>query len=129
MATFDEREKGFEKKFEKDQELQFKAQARRNRLLGHWAAQLLGKSGDDEVRYALDVVKADFQEAGHEDVFRKLKEDLGGRADDATIRAKAAEYLEVAKSFLDDDGPRVVNGILDRLARQIRQDASKKDGP
>jgi len=101
--SFKDREKGFENKFARDLELQFRANARRNRLLGHWAAQLLGKSGDDEVRYALDVVKADFQEAGHEDVFRKLKEDLGGRADDATIRAKAAEYLEVAKSQLMDE--------------------------
>ena len=98
--SFKDREKGFENQFAHDLELQFRANARRCRLIGHWAAQLLGKTGDDEVRYALDVVRADFREAGHEDVVAKLKEDLAGRADEATIRAKMAEFLEIAKEQL-----------------------------
>jgi hypothetical protein len=98
--SFKDREKGFENQFAHDLELQFRANARRNRLLGHWAAQLLGLTGDDEVRYALDVVKADFQEAGHEGVVRKLRTDLGDRADEETIRAKMAEFLDVAKGQL-----------------------------
>jgi len=100
MTTFNDRERGFENKFVHDLELQFRANARRNRLLGHWAAQLLGKTGDDEIRYAIDVVKADFQEAGHEDVVRKLVADLGHLAEEDTIRAKMAEFLEVAKEQL-----------------------------
>lgn len=98
--SFSDREKGFENKYAHDLELQFRATARRNRLIGHWAAQLLGKSGEEEVRYALEVVKADFEEAGDEDVIRKLRNDLGDRADDATIRTKLAECLETAKSQL-----------------------------
>lgn len=98
--SFKDREKGFENQFAHDLELQFRANARRNRLLGHWAAQLLGKSGEDEVRYALDVVREDFKEAGHEDVVRKLQADLGSLADEATIRAKMAEFLDVAKAQL-----------------------------
>jgi hypothetical protein len=98
--SFKDREKGFESKFAHDMELQFRANARRNRLLGHWAAQLQGLTGEDEVRYALDVVRADFQEPGHEDVVRKLQSDLGHLADEETIRAKMAEYLEMAKSQL-----------------------------
>lgn len=98
--SFKDREKGFENQFAHDLELQFRANARRNRLLGHWAAQLLGKTGEDEVRYALDVVREDFKEAGHDDVVRKLQADLAGLADEATIRAKMAEYLDAAKSQL-----------------------------
>ena len=100
MTSFKDREKAFENKFAHDEEMQFKAVARANRLTGLWAAGLLGKTGDDEVRYALDVVRADFREAGHEDVVAKLKEDLAGRADEATIRAKMAEFLETAKEQL-----------------------------
>ncbi|MBP7241175.1 DUF1476 domain-containing protein [Amaricoccus sp.] len=98
--SFKDREKGFENQFAHDLELQFRANARRNRLLGHWAARLLGKTGDDEVRYALDIVREDFKEDGHEDVVRKLKADLGTLADEATIRAKLASYLDVAKAQL-----------------------------
>lgn len=101
--SFKDREKGFENKFAHDLELQFRATARRNRLLGHWAAQLLGKTGDDEVRYALEVVKSDFQEAGDEDVVRKVKGDLGDLADESTIRAKIVEYHELAKRQLMDE--------------------------
>lgn len=97
MTTFNDREKGFENKFAHDAELQFKASARRNKLLGLWAASLLGKTGTDADAYAMEVVKADFAEHGHEDVYRKLAADLGERADETTIRAKMGELLGVAQ--------------------------------
>lgn len=101
--SFKDREKGFENKYAHDQELQFRATARRNRLIGHWAAELLGKTGDEVGAYAVEVVKADFKEAGDEDVIGKLKADLGDRADDATIRAKLAECMRIAKAQLMDE--------------------------
>lgn len=76
MSTFDKREEGFEKKFAHDEELRFKATARRNRLLGLWAAEKLGKSGADAEAYAKEVVMADFEEAGDHDVLRKVKADF-----------------------------------------------------
>ena len=97
MSTFDDRENAFENKFAHDAEMQFKAEARCNKLLGLWAAELLGKSGDDAAEYAKEVVKSDFEEAGHEDVYRKLSGDLGDKADEATIRAKMAEMMVEAK--------------------------------
>ena len=97
MSTFDKREDSFERKFAHDEELRFKAEARRNKLLGLWAAGLLGLSGAEAQEYAKSVVLADFEEAGHEDVVRKVEKDLGGRADAATIRAKMEELLPVAK--------------------------------
>ncbi|MEL6839030.1 MAG: DUF1476 domain-containing protein [Pseudomonadota bacterium] len=100
MNTFDDREHAFEAKFAHDAEMQFKAEARRNKLLGLWAAELLGKSGDDAAAYAQEVIKSDFEEAGHEDVYRKVSGDLGDRADEATIRAKMAEFLVEAKDQL-----------------------------
>src|SRR4051812_22126859 len=78
MTTFDKREEGFEKKFAHDEELRFKASARRNKLLGLWAAEKLGKSGADADAYAKSVVLADFQEAGDDDVLRKVRGDLEG---------------------------------------------------
>jgi hypothetical protein len=104
MTTFDEREKAFENKYAHDLEIQFRANARRNRLVGHWAATLLGKTGDDAVRYALDVVKSDFQEPGPNDVVRKLVADLGHLADEATIRAKMDECMRLAKESLAKEG-------------------------
>lgn len=98
MPTFDDRERAFESKFAHDAGMQFKAVARRNKRLGLWAAGLLGKTGADADAYAADVIRADFQEAGHEDVFRKIAEDLGGHADEVTIRAKMAEFLIEAKA-------------------------------
>jgi hypothetical protein len=98
MTTFNDREKGFENKYAHDQEMQFKAVARRNRLLGLWAASLLGKTGEEADAYAMEVVRADFVEAGHEDVYRKLATDLDYRADEETIRAKMNELLSVAKA-------------------------------
>lgn len=98
MTTFDDRENAFENKFAHDAEMQFKAEARRNKLLGLWAADLMGKSGDDAADYAKEVVRADFEEAGDEDVYRKLSGDLGDKADEATIRAKMAEMMVEAKT-------------------------------
>ena len=98
MAGFDDRENAFENKFAHDAEMQFKAEARGNKLVGLWAAGLMGKEGDEAEAYAKEVVKADFEEAGTEDVYRKLAGDLGGKADEATIRAKMAECLVTAKA-------------------------------
>ncbi|MFN7223976.1 MAG: DUF1476 domain-containing protein [Paracoccaceae bacterium] len=100
MSTFDDRENAFENKFAHDAEMQFRAEARRNKLVGLWAAGLLGKSGDDAAAYALTVVEADFEEAGIEDVVRKVAADLDGRASADDIRAKMAEMLPVAKAQL-----------------------------
>ncbi len=97
MTTFDEREHAFENKFAHDEELRFKAEARRNKLVGLWAAGLLGKSGDAADAYARELVAIDIAEAGEEDVFRKLAADLGDKADAATIRARMGELMSVAK--------------------------------
>lgn len=100
MSTFDDRENAFENKFAHDAQMQFKAEARRNKLLGLWAAELMGKSGEDAEAYAKEVVKADFEEAGDEDVYRKVAGDLGDKATEADIRAKMAELMSVAKAQL-----------------------------
>ncbi len=102
MTTFDDRENAFETKFAKDAELQFKVEARRNKLAGLWAADLLGKTGDDAAAYAVEVVSADFEEAGSEDVVRKLAADLAGKVGADEIRAKLAELLPVAKTQIQD---------------------------
>lgn len=104
MTTFDDRESAFENKFVHDEELQFKAIARRNKLVGLWAAELLGKSGDDAAAYAVEVVKADFEEAGHDDVVRKVAADLGSLASEDEIRAKMDEMLTIAKSQVMEEG-------------------------
>ena len=96
MTTFNDRENAFENKFAHDAETQFKIDARRNKLLGLWAAGLLGKSGEDADAYAVEVIKSDFEEAGYEDVIRKVSGDLGGKSDEATIRAKLVEYTAQA---------------------------------
>ncbi len=100
MSTFNDRENAFETKFAHDAEMQFKAEARGNKLLGLWVAELLGKTGDDATAYAAEVVKSDFEEAGHEDVYRKVSGDLAGKADEATIRTQMANCLAEAKSQL-----------------------------
>jgi hypothetical protein len=97
MTTFDNREQAFEAKYAHDEEMQFKAQARCNKLLGLWAAEKLGKSGSDAEDYAKTVVVADFEEAGHEDVVRKVAADLNDHASADEIRAKMAELLPKAK--------------------------------
>ncbi|SMH49140.1 DUF1476 domain-containing protein [Mesorhizobium australicum] len=99
MTSMKDREEGFEKKFAHDEELKFKATARRNKLLGAWAAEKLGKSGADAEAYAKEVVVADFEEAGDEDVFRKLRGDFdkaGVAVSDHQIRHAMAELLETA---------------------------------
>ncbi len=98
MESFKERERAFEAKFAHDAEMQFRAVARRNKRLGLWAAGLLGKPGAEAEDYAMEVIRADFEEAGHEDVFRKVAHDLGDLADEATIRARMAELLAEAKA-------------------------------
>ena len=99
MTTFDKREEGFEKKFALDEELKFKAEARRNRLLGLWAAEKLGITGDAAKDYAKEVVAADFEEAGDKDVQRKLRKDFDARGvavDDAQIRAQMDQLMAEA---------------------------------
>ncbi len=100
MTTFDGRESAFENKFAHDADMQFRAEARRNKLTGLWAAELLGKSGAEADAYAAEVIKSDFEEAGSDDVVRKLSGDLGDKADEATIRAKLDEMMIVAKGQL-----------------------------
>jgi hypothetical protein len=100
MTTFDNREQAFEAKFAHDAEMQFRAEARCNKLTGLWAAEILGKTGQDAADYAMTVVAADFEEAGNEDVVRKLAADLDGKVSADEIRAKLAAMLPVAKSQL-----------------------------
>ncbi len=99
MSTFDERQKSFEKKFAHDEELQFKVSARRNKYIGQWVSQILGYNPDQEKDYIQSVIKADFAEAGDEDVFRKVKADLKDyKISDEEIRKKMDELNEKAKS-------------------------------
>jgi len=99
MDSFKDREKNFEKKFAHDEELQFKVNARRNKYLGQWASQILSYDSEKEKEYIQSVIKADFEEAGDEDVFRKLKLDLKEHnISDDEIRKKMNEFNEKAKS-------------------------------
>ncbi|WP_296427306.1 DUF1476 domain-containing protein [Yoonia sp.] len=100
MNTFTDREHAFEAKFAHDADMQFRAEARRNKLLGLWAAALLGKSDADAAAYAAEVVKADMDEPGEEDVYRKVSGDLGDKADEITIRTQMATLMAEAKSQL-----------------------------
>jgi len=100
MNTFDERKSAFESKFAHDADMQFRAEARANKLLGLWAADLLGKTGQDAADYAITVVSADFEEAGNEDVVRKVAGDLAGKASADDIRAKLVALLPEAKAQL-----------------------------
>ncbi len=105
MSTFDDREKAFENKFAHDQELKFKSEARRNRLLGEWAAAKLGKSGDDVAAYVKEVVRADFEEAGDEDVFRKVKADFeaaGVAVSDQELRTQMTTLLAQAVNEIEN---------------------------
>ncbi len=107
MSTFDDREHAFENKFAHDAQMQFKAEARRNKLLGLWAAELMGKSGDDSEAYAKEVVKADFEEAGDEDVFRKLRQDFdanGVEQSDHQIRRTMDDLLAKAVEEITNEG-------------------------
>jgi hypothetical protein len=106
MTTFDKREEGFEKKFAHDEELRFKAGARRNKLLGLWAAERLGLAGAEAETYAKTVVAADFEEAGDEDVFRKIRKDFDAKGVDQSdhqirrtmdeLMGKAIEQIKAA---------------------------------
>lgn len=100
MTSFDDRENAFESKFAHDAEMAFKANARRNKLVGLWAADLMGRVGDVAEQYAKDVIKADFEEAGDEDVIRKLVSDLGELSSEAEIREKLNVFLVEAKGQL-----------------------------
>jgi hypothetical protein len=99
MTTFDKRQEGFEKKFAHDEELRFKSMARRNKLLGLWAAEKLGLSGSEADDYAKTVVKADFEEAGDDDVFRKVRGDFDAKKVDQSdhqIRRTMEELMGTA---------------------------------
>ena len=99
MTTFDKREEGFEKKFAHDEELRFKASARRNKLLGLWAAEKMGMTGPAAEAYAKEVVVSDFEEPGDEDVFRKVRKDFdaaGVQQSDHQIRRTMDELLGTA---------------------------------
>ena len=106
-TTFDKREEGFEKQFAHDEELKFKATSRRNKLLGLWAAEKLGRKGPDAETYAKEVVMADFEEAGEDDVFRKVRKDFDAGSVAATddeirrimieLMAKAIEQIKTGQ--------------------------------
>ena len=100
MSTFDDRENAFEAKYAHDADMKFRAEARRNKLLGLWAAGLMGRDGEAATAYAMEVVASDFAEAGDEDVYRKVAGDLGAQASEPVIRAKMAELAGVAKAQL-----------------------------
>ncbi len=107
MAGFDDRKRGQEAKFAHDAELRFKAEARRNKLLGLWAAQQMGLSEEHAAAYAAEVVAADFEEAGDEDVFRKISADLKAKnvaVPDDMIRSKMAELVAVAREQILGEG-------------------------
>ncbi|MSO68085.1 MAG: DUF1476 domain-containing protein [Pseudolabrys sp.] len=107
MTTFDKREEGFEKKFAHDEDLRFKANARRNKLLGLWAAEKLGLSGAQADSYAKEVVMADFEEAGDDDVFRKIRKDLDNNkiaASDLDIRRTMDELMAQAIEQIKKSG-------------------------
>lgn len=108
MSTFDDRERAFETKYARDQEMQFKIVARRNKLLGHWAAKLMGLNEAEAAAYAGEVVRADFEEAGDEDVVRKVLGDLtsaGVEIDDVRIR-EALEHktVEARRQLMEAQG-------------------------
>ncbi|WP_456388851.1 DUF1476 domain-containing protein [Profundibacter sp.] len=103
MTIFNDREHAFESKYAHDAEMQFKASARCHKLLGLWAAEKLGKSGDEAETYATSVVIADLTEPGHEDVVRKVVADLGNKASEDKIRKKMRKYRAIAKSQIFDE--------------------------
>ena len=108
MTSFDDRERAFESMYARDQEMQFKVTARRNRLLGQWAAKKMGLTEAEADAYAKDVIRADFEEAGDEDVVRKLLGDLtaaGVEIDDATIRQTLEhKTVEARRHFIEAQG-------------------------
>lgn len=107
MTTFEDREKGFERKFAHDEELKFKATARRNRLIGLWAADKMGLTGDEAQAYAREVIKADLAEPGDEDVFRKLRSDFDAKGVDQS----------------DHQIRRMIGAMMAEAVRQIESEA------
>ena len=106
MTTFDKRKDAFESKFARDAELRFKAEARRNKLLGLWAAGQMGKSGGDADAYAKTVVASDFEEAGDEDVFRKIRGDFdaaGVKQSDHQIRRQMEDLMQTAVDQIENE--------------------------
>ena len=100
MNKFDDREKSFEKKFQIDEEMQFKIAAKSNKYLGEWASSILGKVGDHKQKYIQEIIKADLEEAGNEDVFRKVKKDFLAASitiEDTEIRNQMEKALIRAK--------------------------------
>ncbi|MEM9026736.1 MAG: DUF1476 domain-containing protein [Pseudomonadota bacterium] len=107
MATFDDRERAFENKFAHDQELKFKAEARRNKMLADWAGEKLGLTGDAAAEYAKDVRRADLEEAGDDDVFRKVRADFdakGVNVTDDELRDKMDAFLRAAVEQIESKG-------------------------
>jgi hypothetical protein len=108
MTTFDDRERAFENKYARDQEMQFRIVARRNKLLGQWAANLMGLSQAEADAYASDVIRADFEEAGDEDVIRKVVGDLtsaGIDCDESKVReALAHKTVEARRQLMESQG-------------------------
>lgn len=106
MTSFDDRQKAFESKFAHDEELKFKATARRNKLLGRWAAEKMGLSGDEAETYAKDVVLSDLEEPGEEDVFRKIRKDLDDKGVDQSdhqIRRTMGDLMAEAISQIETE--------------------------
>ncbi len=107
MSTFDDREKGYESRFAHNAEMRFKAEARRNKLLGLWAAELMGLSGEEADAYAKEVIKSDFEEAGDEDVFRKIRGDFDAKnidQSDHQIRRTMDELMAKAEQQIEEEG-------------------------
>jgi hypothetical protein len=107
MTTFDKRQEGFEKQFARDEELRFKANARRNKMLGQWAAEKFGLTGAEAEAYAKEVIVADFEEPGDDDVFRKLRKDFDARGvaqSDHQIRRTMDELMEKAIAAVKASG-------------------------
>jgi len=104
MTTFEDREKGYERKFAHDQELKFRATARRNKMLGLWAAEQLGLSDEEAQAYAKEVIKVDFEIPGDDDVFRKIRRDFDAKSvekSDHQIRSKMVDLMGVAISQIE----------------------------
>lgn len=107
MTSFEDREKGFERKFAHDEELKFKATARRNKLLGLWAAGEMGITGDAAQAYAREVIKADLEQPGEEDLFRKIRKDFdakGVQQSDHQIRRKMSDLMSAAVAQIEAEG-------------------------
>jgi hypothetical protein len=102
MSTFDKRQEGFENKFAHDEELRFKAEARRNKMLGAWAAEKLGKTGEEAAEYAKSVVLADFEEPGDEDVYRKVKADFDAANVDVSEHQLRREMADMMDTVIEE---------------------------